>query len=191
MEGLFNDKSNDYSSEIEPELVNLHPPHRDMTKKDNETAGTIRALNLPPLPQKLRRDANSGRTEIYDRWRERWVALTPEEWVRQHFVAMLVEERGYVSGRIANEVTINLNGMTRRCDTVVYNASAEPLMIVEYKAPNIRITRRVLDQIARYCMVVRAPYLAVSNGMVHFCWRADASSGQWTFVPEIPRYDAL
>lgn len=162
-----------------------------MAKKDNETANIIRALNLPPLPQKLRRNPTTGRAEIHDRWREKWIALTPEEWVRQHFVAMLVEQRGYISGRIANEITINLNGMARRCDTVVYDASAQPLMIIEYKAPDVKITRRVLDQIARYCMVVRAPYLAVSNGMVHFCWHADSASGQWTFLTEIPRYEDL
>ena len=103
-------------------------------------------LNLPPAQLRMRRDA-SGRVRVYDRWRSRWVVLTPEEWVRQQFVSMLVTTRGYVSGRIANEVSLDLNGTPRRCDTVVYRYDGKPLMIVEYKAPEVVITQAVFDQI--------------------------------------------
>ena len=87
-------------------------------------------LNLPRTNLGVARNA-AGRLTIYDRWRGRRVILTPEEWVRQNFVAMLVEHKGYVSGRIANEITISLNGISKRCDTVVYDDAMRPLMIIE------------------------------------------------------------
>ena len=147
-------------------------------------------LNLPRAELRLSRNA-MGRVEVYDRWRRRVVALTPEEWVRQHFVSMMVDCKGYPAGRIANEMSIKLNGMSRRCDTVVFDDARHPRMIVEYKAPSVRITQAVFDQIARYAMVLRPEYLAVSNGMCHYCCRIDNNNGTYEFLPDFPDYSSI
>lgn len=148
-------------------------------------------LNLPPRQLALERDAN-GTLRVLDPLRRKRVVLTPEEWVRQHFVAHLVADRGYPSGLIGNEVGLRLNGLQRRCDSVVWSqADGSPLMLLEYKAPSVRITRRVFDQIVRYNMVFRAPYLIVSNGLEHYCCRVDFLTGSYTFLPGIPDYSSL
>lgn len=147
-------------------------------------------LNLPAADLKIRR-GSANAPEIFDRWRNRWVALTPEEWVRQHFVSMLVECKGYVSGRVANEISISLNDMWRRCDTVVYDARMTPVMIVEYKSPEVKITQAVFDQISRYALVLRPKYLAVSNGLQHFCCRMDYENGKYVYLDGLPDYDSI
>lgn len=148
-------------------------------------------LNLPPREIELRRNAR-GTIEVYDPLRHRWLMLTPEEWVRQHFVAHLVCDHGYPPSLMANEVSVNLNGLRRRCDSVVWNrADGSPLMIIEYKAPGIELTRKVFDQIVRYNMVLRAPYLIVSNGLTHYCCAVDREAGTYAFLPEIPDYSSL
>lgn len=147
-------------------------------------------LNLPVADLRITQNS-AGRIMVYDRWRRRDVALTPEEWVRQHFVAMMVSEKGYLSGRIANEMSISLNGMSRRCDTVVFDDNCHPLMIVEYKAPSVAITQDVFDQIAHYAMVLRPRFIAVSNGLSHYCCRIDYNNGSYRFMPEFPDYQSI
>ena len=149
------------------------------------------ALNLPPYEPRLRPDADSlrGGMEIYDPLRRKWVALTPEEWVRQNFVNFLVTERGYPAALMVNEAEIKLNGLSRRCDTVVYDRSLRPRVVVEYKAPTVNITQRVFDQIARYNIVVNADVLIVSNGLHHYCCRFDGAG--YSFLRDVPRYDAF
>lgn len=147
-------------------------------------------LNLPSANLRIEYNAD-GRLIVFDRWRSRKVVLTPEEWVRQNFVSMLVETKGYISGRIANEVSITLNGTSRRCDTVIYDGSMKPVMIVEYKAPDIKITQSVFEQIARYAMVLRAPYLTVSNGLTHYCCRIDYAHETYSFLQDIPEYNQI
>ncbi len=146
------------------------------------------ALNLPPVSADVRsdRDSRRGGMEIYDALRRRWVALTPEEWVRQHFVAFLINERKFPAALLANEVALHLNGTSRRCDTVVYTRTLRPLCIVEYKAPTVVITQKVFDQIARYNSVLLAPYLIVSNGLAHYCCRFTGSG--YEFLSQIPTF---
>lgn len=156
----------------------------------NEMADLKRlpALHLPPARLRVEECAD-GLTRVFDPLRRRAVALTPEEWVRQHFVAHLVERLGYPPALLANEVGITLNGTSRRCDTVLYSPEGlRPEMIVEYKAPHIAITQKVFDQIVRYNMVLRVPWLIVSNGMAHYCCRVDYQTSQVRFLPEIPTY---
>ncbi|MDE6049423.1 MAG: type I restriction enzyme HsdR N-terminal domain-containing protein [Paramuribaculum sp.] len=145
-------------------------------------------LNLPQSVQRVRRGKRG--CDIHDPLRKKWVALTPEEWVRQNFISWLISAKGYKSALIANEVGIRLNGMIRRCDTIVYNQSLKPIAIVEYKAPNVEITQQVFDQIARYNMVLGANILIVSNGMKHYCCRFNGSNS-YTFIPEVPDYDSV
>lgn len=148
------------------------------------------ALALPAVPLRLRRGAGlRGAPEVYDELRRKWLALTPEEWVRQHFVAFLRCEREFPAELIANEYGIDLNGMHRRCDTVVFDKRLRPLVICEYKAPSVAITQKVFDQIARYNIVLSAPYLMVSNGLRHFCVRFQGSG--YVFLDHIPAYGEL
>lgn len=138
------------------------------------------------------RDDPDGVTRVYCPLRRRFVALTPEEWVRQQFVAHLTADLGYPSPLLANEVAITLNATSRRCDTVLYSPQGlRPQMIVEYKAPHIRITQKVFDQIVRYNSVLRVPYLIVSNGLTHYCCHIDYTTPRVTFLPTIPPYSEL
>lgn len=147
-------------------------------------------LNLPPFDIALRRDA-AGATEVYDPLRRKWVALTPEEWVRQHFVNFLVVGRGFPAELMANEIGLKLNRTSRRCDTVVFDRSLRPLVIVEYKAPSVSLTQKVFDQIARYNIVLNASFLIVSNGLRHYCCRFDCEAGTYAFLRDIPQWNSI
>lgn len=146
-------------------------------------------LNLPPCP--LRFSSDRGRRTVFDPLRRKYVALTPEEWVRQHFVHYLLSEKGVPAELTANEVSITLNSLSRRCDTVVYNRQLRPLAIAEYKAPSVAITQRVFEQIARYNMVLTVPFLLVSNGLRHFCFHQKKSMGEYTPMDHIPDYNEM
>lgn len=146
-------------------------------------------LNLPGYEAKIRE--KEGKREIFDRLRRCYVTLTPEEWVRQHFVNMLIEHKGYPATLTANEVPITLNGMMRRCDTVVYDKNLRPIAIVEYKAPTVKIDEKVFAQIARYNLVLKVNFLIVSNGLQHFCCKMDYEKNSYSFLREIPAYDVV
>ena len=147
-------------------------------------------LNLPEFEYKVKK-REDGSLAIWDRLRERWVALTPEEWVRQHFVEWLITEKEFPAALMGNEMSLTQNGISRRCDTVVGDRTGQPLVIVEYKAPSINITQKVFDQIVRYNMVLKARYLMVSNGLEHYCCQIDYEAGSYKFLEEIPRYQDL
>lgn len=147
------------------------------------------SLNLPTFAAKVKE--KDGKHVIFDPVRRKFVALTPEEWVRQHFVNYLISDKGYPKELLANEVPLKLNGTSKRCDTVAYNCFLTPLMIVEYKAPHIEITSSVFDQIVRYNMVLHVRYLAVSNGISHFCCKIDYENLTYSFLEGIPEYDVL
>lgn len=147
------------------------------------------ALNLPGFTPKI--IIKEGKRMIFDPIRKKYVTLTPEEWVRQHFVNFLVTVKNVPKELLANEVQIKLNGTSKRCDTVAYNRFLAPFIIVEYKAPTVTITSAVFDQIARYNMVLHVDYLIVSNGINHYCCKMDYDNQSYTFLKEIPEYDKL
>ena len=147
------------------------------------------SLNLPPYATKVA--VRDGKNTIWDIIRRKYVALTPEEWVRQHFVHFLVEHKGYPASLLANEVALTLNGTSRRCDTVLYDRTLSPRMIIEYKAPHIPITQKVFDQISRYNLVFRVDYLIVSNGLSHYCFRMDYARQSYQFLTDVPGYSEL
>ena len=151
---------------------------------------TMVELNLPEYEYKVKK-RDDGSWAIWDRLRERWVALTPEEWVRQHFVNWLITEKQFPAALMGNEVSLTLNGIARRCDTVVGDRTGQPLVIIEYKAPSINITQKTFDQIVRYNMVLKARYLIVSNGQEHYCCEIDYGKGSYRFLEEIPGYESL
>lgn len=141
-------------------------------------------LNLPNFDIKVKKSAEQ--LFVWDETRRKYITLTPEEWVRQHFVHFLVSGKGYKQELIANEVSIKLNETTKRCDTIIYDRQLTPLMIVEYKAPTITITPKVFDQIVRYNMVLHVQYLTVSNGLRHFCCQINYETQSYRFLKEIP-----
>ena len=128
--------------------------------------------------------------KVFDPIRKKYVALTPEEYVRQHFTAWMTDHLGYPGSLMGNEVSLKLNGTSRRCDTVVFRNDGTPVVIVEYKAPTVAITQTVFDQIARYNMVLRSHFLIVSNGLRHFCCEMDYDNETYRFLPQIPVWDA-
>lgn len=150
-------------------------------------------LNLPAIDARIVR-SEDGIVRIFDSLRQCFVALTPEEWVRQHFTAYMIDSLGYPVSLMANEVSLKFNGMRRRCDTVLYaRQTLLPQAIVEYKAPHIEITQRVFDQIARYNLVMGAPLLIVSNGLTHYCCMRSCAGDAvpYHFLHEIPSYQLL
>lgn len=147
-------------------------------------------LNLPDFDIKITRDDDGG-VKVYDRLRGKAVALIPEEYVRQHFVNYLINAKGYRQSLMANEVSLRLNGTARRCDTLVYTRELRPLVVIEYKAPDVVISQKTFDQIARYNSVIRAPWLIVSNGISHYCCRYMTETGEYRFMRDIPTWEEL
>ena len=147
------------------------------------------SLNLPTFEAKIK--AKGEKKVIFDVIRRRYVSLTPEEWVRQHFVHFLLSHKGFPPALLANEVAIELNGTKKRCDTVLYSRELKARLIVEYKAPHIEITQEVFDQITRYNMVLRVDYLIVTNGLNHYCCKIDYDQQKYYFLQEVPHYTTL
>jgi hypothetical protein len=149
----------------------------------------MNGLNLPPADLKIKKQ--NGKDYVFDRLRQRYVRLTPEEYVRQHFIFFLTEYKHFPLSRLANEIGITLGNVKRRCDTVLYDDYLQPLMIIEYKSPEIAVNQDVFDQIARYNMSLNVPWLIVSNGLQHFCCRIDKEKGESVFLKEIPDYETV
>ena len=143
-------------------------------------------LNLPQYTFRIRE--NSGKKLIFDSFRRRWVALYPEEWVRQNFVRYLTEEKHFPASLVAIERSLRINQHDFRTDAVLFSKSGNPLVVVEFKAPEIKISQQVFDQIARYNLDLRVSYLIVTNGLMHYCCRFDQQQLTYTFLPEIPDY---
>ncbi len=146
-------------------------------------------LNLPPFDLRTRMEGEI--LQIYDSLRKKFVALTPEEYVRQHFVNFMIEHKHYPASIMANEIGIKLNNTRKRCDTVVFGPDMNPLVIIEYKAPGIEISQATFDQIVRYNMELHAKYLIVSNGLRHFCCVVNYSDNSYNFLPLIPDYNDI
>jgi len=143
-------------------------------------------LNLPPFDPKISEQA--GKYVIWDPIRKLWTTLTPEEQVRQAFVSYLINYKGYPASHIANEQAIELNSMSRRCDSVIYDKAGAPKVIVEYKRPTVAISQKVFNQIARYNLVLHVDYLIISNGLKHYCIKMEYPTGSFTFLQDIPDY---
>lgn len=147
------------------------------------------ALALPDHGLKTRHGADGP--QVFDAIRRQWVALLPEEWVRQHFINFLVRDRGCPASLIAVERTLALNGLSKRADIVVHAADGRPVALVECKAPGVKVSQSVFEQAARYNSVFKVKWLIVSNGLQHYCCRVDHSTGSVDFVVEIPDHAAL
>lgn len=146
-------------------------------------------LNLPQYSFRTREKA--GKKQIFDIFRRRWVALNPEEWVRQNFARYLTEEKHFPAALVAIERSLRINQHDFRTDVVLFSKSGNPLVVVECKGPEIRISQQVFDQIARYNLDLRVSYLIVTNGMMHYCCKFDQQQLSYTFLPEIPDFKEL
>jgi hypothetical protein len=143
-------------------------------------------LNLPQYEIKIKE--NGEKKTIFDVLRRKYVALTPEEWVRQHFVHFLIEHKGYAKNLMANEVELKVGEKRLRCDSVLYDRDLRPKMIIEYKAPTITLSQQVFDQISVYNMLLKVDYLIVSNGLQHYCCKMDYPNHKYLFLEDIPEY---
>src|ERR1700752_1080495 len=146
----------------------------------------LEPLQLPPYPFKI--IDQDGKLTLFDDIRKKYILLTPEEWVRQHFVQYLINQKGYPRALIKLEGGLKLLGKARRTDIVVFNPKGERVLIVECKAPSVQIDQKVFDQIARYNMVHKVSLLAVSNGLKHFYCNIDIVNKQYKFMEELPGY---
>ncbi|MBO7046488.1 MAG: type I restriction enzyme HsdR N-terminal domain-containing protein [Prevotella sp.] len=146
-------------------------------------------LNLPQYEINI--TEKDGKRLIFDFLRRKYVALTPEEWVRQHFTHYLVEHKGYPKGLLGNEIELQIGDKRLRCDSILYNKEAQPRMIIEYKAPTIPIQQKTFDQIAAYNLLLKVDYLVISNGLEHYCCQMDYEQRQYRFLPDVPDYEKL
>ena len=128
---------------------------------------------------------------MLDPLRQRFVTLTPEEWVRQHFVNYLIKFMGYPQALMGNEIEIHVGTKKLRCDSVLFTKERQPRAIIEYKAESIPLSEKVITQIATYNMLLHADYLMVSNGNQHICLHYDHEKSSWDYLPAIPRYEEL
>ena len=148
-------------------------------------------MNLPPYDDIKIRETQDGKLEVLDILRHRFVSLTPEEWVRQHFVNFLISHKGYPAALMANEVELRVGGKHLRVDTILYDRERRPLMVIEYKAESVALTKKVVTQVTTYNMLLRVHYLIISNGSQHVCLRYDAAQNLWQVLAGIPHYDEV
>lgn len=142
-------------------------------------------LNLPLADVKLKDNL------IWDRLRKKYIPLTPEEWVRQHFIAYLIDHLAYPEGKMVSEHIVTYNGMNKRCDIVGFGEDFLPLFIVECKAPAIAISEDTFYQAARYFSSLKPTFLMLTNGMHHYCAKIDSLAGALVYLQEIPAFSAL
>jgi hypothetical protein len=149
----------------------------------------MQRLNLPTYSFNLK--SAEGSDLIFDTFRNRWVTLTPEEWVRQNVAMFLVSELGYPASLILLEQEIRVNRLIRRCDVIAYNRQGKPVLVVECKAPEVPITQKVFDQVATYNLTLGVKYLLITNGLNHYCVEMGQEAGAYSFLKEIPSYSVI
>ena len=145
----------------------------------------MHSLNLPQINCNIRK--NDGKPEIFDTVRKRYVTLTPEEWVRQHFIHYLVHDLSYPKSLISVETGLKYHDVDKRTDILVYNREMAPLLLTECKSFKVKITQSSLDQVAIYNRIIQAPYIVLTNGLIHYCcqWQND----RYRFLSSIPSFD--
>jgi hypothetical protein len=143
-------------------------------------------LNLPQANLKLTK--KEDKYLVWDMWRQRNLVVTPEEWVRQHLLHYLVDHLAYPKGLIASEQGIQVNGLSRRCDAVVYGKDGSPLMIIECKAPEVQLSEETFYQIAQYNFKLRVNYLILSNGLMHVIARLNTDQQTIEYLDAFPSY---
>ena len=144
-------------------------------------------LNLPAFSPKIKKE--QGKVWIFDVIRKKYIVLTPEEWVRQHFIQHLLNDLKYPRTLFKVESGLSFNHLPKRSDIVVHDRQGKPWMIVECKSPSIKLSQKAFNQIAVYNMNIGAKFLAITNGMVHYCYEAVAPGGEARFLDSFPPFD--
>ena len=144
-------------------------------------------LNLPSISPNLKKE--QGKIWIFDIIRKKYVVLTPEEWVRQHFVHHLIQNLHYPKSLFRIEGSLTYNKVQKRSDILICDRTGKPWMLVECKSASIKLTQKAFNQIAVYNMTVGASYLAVTNGMIHYCWQAPELGKEPLFMNEFPTFE--
>jgi hypothetical protein len=146
----------------------------------------LQPLNLPPYPFKI--TDQDGQLSLFDEIRKKNIIITPEEWVRQHFVQYLIKEKNYPKSLIKLEGGHKLYGKQKRSDIIVFNSIGDKILLVECKAPSVTIDQKVFDQVARYNIVHKIALLAVTNGLQHFYCSINFEQKNYQFIEELPNY---
>ena len=146
----------------------------------------MQKLNLPDYS--FRTKTTAGKTYLFDGLRKKYVRLTPEEWVRQHFVQFLIVEKKYSVSLMSIEAGVKVNNNPQRADLIVFDRWGIPVLVAEFKAPEVKISQQAFDQIVRYNMQLKVKYLIVSNGLDHFCCKIDYTENSYAFLAEIPDF---
>lgn len=149
----------------------------------------MQALNLPAYNCKLKH--SDGNSFIFDPVRKKFVLLTPEEWVRQHFLHYLTEHLAYPKSLISIERGMRYNQLQKRTDLRVYSSAGEPLVLVECKAAGVAISSETVKQASVYNQTLRAPYVMLTNGLDHYCWKVDFAASRYEPLGEIPAFGEL
>jgi hypothetical protein len=149
----------------------------------------MKTLNLPKFSFRYKEEA--GKNYIFDEVRRKFVAFTPEEWVRQNFLCYMTSHLHYPQSLMGVERTLKINELTQRCDIVLYNRKGEAVLIVECKAPSVGIDDKTLAQAGRYNIALKVPYLVLTNGLRHYCIFTDPKTGKYSVMSEFPAFDQL
>jgi hypothetical protein len=144
----------------------------------------MQELNFPKYSFRFKNSEN--KSAIFDDIRKKFVILTPEEWVRQHVVKYLLTEKNYPVSLTNVEKVIKVNNLVKRYDVVVYNSDGSIFLLVECKAPHIKITQETFDQIAQYNLTLKAEYLMLTNGINHYYCIMDFINQRYVFLEELP-----
>lgn len=152
----------------------------------NQKDKKMEKLNLPEYSFRIKEE--DGKQVIFDSIRKKFVALTPEEWVRQNFIQYLKTEKKYPESLMAVEKQIVVNHNPRRFDLLIYLRNGQPLLIAEFKAPDVKISQETFDQVVRYNMALRVERVVVSNGLQHFACEVDYKNNTYSYLHEIPEF---
>ena len=143
-------------------------------------------MNFPVYSFRFKNSEN--KVSIFDEIRKKFILLTPEEWVRQHVVQFLLQDKKYPKSYINVEKLIKINDLSKRYDGVVFQPNGEIFLLIECKAPEVQISQQTFDQIARYNLVLKAKYLMVTNGLNHYFCQMDFENEKYVFLKELPEY---
>lgn len=143
-------------------------------------------LNFPTYSFRFKNSEN--KVSIFDEIRKKFILLTPEEWVRQHVIHFLLQDKNYPKSYINVEKLIKINDLSKRYDGVVFQPNGEIFLLIECKAPEVAISQQTFDQIARYNLVLKAKYLMVTNGLNHYFCQMDFENEKYVFLKELPEY---
>ena len=147
----------------------------------------MQKLNFPTYSFRFKNSEN--KVAIFDEIRKKFIILTPEEWVRQHVVQYLLQDKNYPKSYINVEKLIKINNLSKRYDIIVYQPNGAIYLLIECKAPEVTITQQTFDQIARYNLVLNAKYLMVSNGLNHYFCQMDLIKEKYIFLQELPEFE--